>query len=41
MLIECGPRGEPIATVVCQQELAAAEVTPADFVESSCDPVDL
>lgn len=41
MLINCGPHGERVATVVCQHLLDAAKAAPAGFVENSSDPADL
>ncbi len=41
MLINCGPHGERVATVVCQHLLDAAKAAPAGFVENSGDSSDL
>lgn len=41
MLINCGPHGERVATVVCQHLLDSAKLSTAGFVENSSDPADL
>jgi hypothetical protein len=41
MLINCGPHGERIATVVCQHLLGTTKPSPAGFVENSSEPDDL
>jgi hypothetical protein len=40
MMVNCGPHGERVATVVCKHMLQS-ESSPVGFIENSSDPNDL
>ena len=40
LMVDCGPHGKRVATVVCRH-LLRSEQAPAGFVENSDDPNDL